>query len=97
MREATIWYTDAGGDNVITLSDEFYAEISAHPIPTNLDVVPVTCTNTGSHGSLRLAVLSLLYGEGPQSIPLLGRLGVAQQLGSVEYTRPRRFTAKLSE
>jgi len=45
LREATIWYArdssdpaqSSGFENVIVLSDEFYAEISAHPIPIDLE------------------------------------------------------------
>src|SRR5690242_18801301 len=49
LREATIWYNrDANQpplsdafENVIVLSDEFYEEITAHPIPTDLSAVRV--------------------------------------------------------
>lgn len=47
FREAQIWYSrdptqfpiDDQFQNVIVLSDEFYREISAHPIPTDLEAV----------------------------------------------------------
>jgi hypothetical protein len=47
LREATIWYArdtsgpaqSSGFENVIVLSDEFYKEIVAHPIPIDLDAV----------------------------------------------------------
>ena len=32
-----------------------------------------------------------------EAIPLFGPFGLAQQLGSVEYSRPRRFRAKLQQ
>jgi hypothetical protein len=32
-----------------------------------------------------------------EAIPLFGAFGLAQQLGSVEYSRPRRFRAKLQQ
>ena len=49
LREAQIWYQrdldqtvlSDEFENVIVLSDEFYAEITAHPIPTDLEVVKV--------------------------------------------------------
>jgi hypothetical protein len=49
LREARIWYgrdplEHQGGErfeNLIVLSDEFYSEILAHPIPTDMDAVKV--------------------------------------------------------
>jgi hypothetical protein len=49
LREAQIWYNrqpeqrvlGEAFENVIVLSDEFYQEIIAHPIPTDLDAVKV--------------------------------------------------------
>jgi len=49
LREAQIWYSrnvdqpvlSDEFENVIVLSDEFFQEISAHPIPTDLDAVRV--------------------------------------------------------
>ncbi len=47
MREAQIWYTRAPDqrvlsaefENVIVLSDEFYQELVAHPVPNDLAAV----------------------------------------------------------
>ena len=33
--------------------------------------------------------------KGPESIPIFGEFGLVSQLGSVEYSRPRRFRAEL--
>jgi hypothetical protein len=49
LREARIWYhrhADQSAlsedfENTVVLSDEFYSEIAAHPIPTDLEVVKV--------------------------------------------------------
>jgi hypothetical protein len=49
LREAQIWYTRQSQDkaawqdfeNVIVLSEEFYKEILAHPVPTDLEAVKV--------------------------------------------------------
>jgi hypothetical protein len=49
LREAQIWYSRDPGqypvsdqfENVIVLSDEFYREIVAHPIPADLEAVKV--------------------------------------------------------
>lgn len=91
MREATIWYADAGGDNMITLSDEFYAEISAHPIPTNLDVVRLLAPTPGAMDLYVWLSYRCFTAKGSQSIPLFGPNGLAHQLGCVEYSRPRKF------
>jgi hypothetical protein len=43
----------------------------------------------------------LCYGcfvsKGEESIPLFGKYGLANQLGSIEYSRPRRFRAMLDQ
>jgi Plasmid encoded RepA protein len=51
FREAHIWYSrdpeqyplSEQFENVIVLSDEFYREITAHPIPADLGAVKVLC------------------------------------------------------
>ena len=82
---------------MIVLSDEFYREISEHPIPTDLEAVRVL---SGSRAVLDLFMwLSYrCFSAGTEeSIPLFGSLGLAAQLGNVEYARPRRFREKLQE
>lgn len=80
------------GQNTITLSDEFFAEISGHPVPVDIEAIKV------------LAALSLLdlfmwlsyrcvVAKEPESIPLVGPFELTQQLGCVEYSRPSRFRA----
>jgi hypothetical protein len=47
--EARIWYNNGNGDrlfgepyeNVIVLSNEFFEEVTSHPIPTDLEAVKV--------------------------------------------------------
>jgi Plasmid encoded RepA protein len=84
-------------ENVIVLSDEFYQEVSSHPIPTDLEAVKVLA---GAPAMLDL-FLWLSYrcflAKTEEAIPLFGAFGLAQQLGSVEYSRPRRFRAKLGQ
>jgi Plasmid encoded RepA protein len=105
LREARIWYhcrpeqtaLSSEFENVIVLSDEFYEEITAHPIPTDLEAVKVLA---GAPAVLDL-FLWLSYrcflAKEEEAIPLFGPFGLAQQLGSVEYSRPRRFRAKLQQ
>jgi hypothetical protein len=81
--------------NVIVLGDEFYNEILAHPIPTDVDAVK----------ALVSAVLDLFMwlvyrcfvAKREERIPLFGHFGLTAQLGSIEYTRPRRFKAIIQQ
>jgi Plasmid encoded RepA protein len=105
LREAQIWYTrgPAGEaasrhfENIIVLSEEFYQEILSHPIPTDLEAVKVL---SGAPAVLDL-FMWLCYrcfvSKGEESIPLFGKYGLASQLGSIEYSRPRRFRAMLDQ
>ena len=105
LREARIWYSrDAGQsvlsedfENVTVLSDEFYREIASHPIPTDLEAVKLLA---GAPAVLDL-FMWLSYrchtAKGEESIPIFGPYGLVQQLGSVEYSRPRRFRVKLDQ
>jgi len=80
LREAQIWYNRGpdqrvlgeGFENVIVLSDEFYQEITAHPIPTDLEAVKVLASAP--------AVLDLfmLRGKGPRSNPNLRAVWIGE-------------------
>jgi hypothetical protein len=37
------------------------------------------------------------FAKGEESIPIFGEYGLAEQLGSVDYSRPRRFRAMLDQ
>ena len=105
LQEARIWYSRdpdqsvLSGDfeNVIVLSDEFYGEIDCHPIPTDLEAVKVLA---GAPAVLDL-FMWLSYrchsAQREERIPIFGSFGLAQQLGSIEYSRPRRFRVKLEQ
>lgn len=105
LQEAQIWYDRRRDqpllsddfENVIVLSDEFYREISDHPIPTDLNAVRVL---SGSPAVLDL-FMWLSYrcfsARDEERIPLSGGLGLAAQLGNAEYARPRKFREKLEE
>src|SRR2546425_1733847 len=105
LSEAQIWYnrspdqTVPSGhyENVVVLSEEFYREVLAHPIPTDLEAIKVL---SGAPAVLDL-FMWLCYrcfvAKGIESIPLFGKYGLANQLGSIEYSRPRRFRAMLDQ
>jgi hypothetical protein len=103
LTEAQIWYNrdptqevlSEGFENIIVLSDEFYQEVIAHPIPADIDAVKVF----GSAPAVLDLFMWLTYrcftAKSDERIPLFGDFGLTAQLGSVEYSRPRRFRAML--
>lgn len=105
LQEARIWYNrdaDQGAlsgefENVVGLSEEFYHEVISHPIPTDLEAIRVLA---GAPAVLDL-FMWLSYrchtAKNEECIPIFGPYGLIQQLGSAEYSRPRRFRLKLEE
>ena len=103
LSEAQIWYNrdpakeglTAGFENVIVLSDEFYKEVIAHPIPADIEAVKAF----GSAPAVLDLFMWLTYrcftAKSEERIPLFGDFGLTAQLGTVEYTRLRRFRAML--
>ena len=105
LREAQLWYArdpdqrflPGEFQNVVVLSDEFYAEVIAHPIPADLEAV--------KHFHAAPAVLDLFMWLGyrcfvarqEEHIPLFGELGLVNQLGTAEYSRERRFRQRLEK
>lgn len=91
------WAAPFGLENTVVLSDDFYNEITSHPIPTDLEAVKVLA---GAPAVLDL-FMWLSYrchiSKREERIPIFGPFGLAQQLGSVEYSRPRRFRVKLEQ
>jgi hypothetical protein len=105
LREAQIWYDraslqDSGAEhfeNVIVLSDEFYNEILAHPIPTDVDAVKVLAS------ARRFWICSCGWStvasspKREEQIPLFGDFGLTAQLSSVGCTRTRRFRSMVKQ
>jgi hypothetical protein len=105
LQEAQIWYDhqleqralSEHFENVIVLSDEFYREITSHPIPTDLEAVRVLAGSPAALDLFMWLSYRCFVARGREVIPLFGDRGLANQLGSVEYTRPRRFCQKLEQ
>ena len=105
LSEAQIWYNrdpdqevlSADFENVIVLSDEFYNEVIAHPIPADIEAAKAF----GSAPAVLDLFMWLTYrcftAKSEERIPLFGDFGLTAQLGSVEYSRPRRFRAMLEQ
>ena len=69
MSEAKIWYSrtpDRSTEfkNVIVLSDDFYQEVIAHPVPNDLEAVKVPGRLAGGSRPLYVAFVPLLQGQG---------------------------------
>ena len=102
LREAQIWYHRDGRateplENVVVLSEEFYAEALAHPIPADLDAVRVLASAPAALDLFLWLTYRCFVARGDELIPLFGEWGLTRQLGSVEYSRPRRFRAMLDQ
>jgi hypothetical protein len=105
LSEAQIWYNrdpdqevlSADFENVIVLSDEFYNEVIAHPIPADIEAAKAF----GSAPAVLDLFMWLTYrcftAKSEERIPLFGDFGLTAQLGSVEHSRPRRFRAMLEQ
>lgn len=105
MSEAQIWYSRHPDNrvlseefqNVIVLSEEFYQEITAHPIPNDLEAVKVLAASPAVLDLYMWLSFRCFKAKGEEVIPIFGEYGLASQLGSVEYSRPRRFRAMLEQ
>lgn len=101
LKEAEIWYSRSGatpsGQNAITLSDEFYSEISRHPIPADLEAIKLLAAAPALLDLFMWLTYRCFVATGPESIPLFGPFGLTRQLGCVDYSRPSRFRAMLEQ
>jgi len=105
LPEATIWYNrdenqpplPEAFENIIVLSDEFDQEITAHPIPTDLDAVRVLSSAPATLNLFMWLSYRCFSAKGEECVPIFGPRGLAAQLGNAEYARPRRFREKLEE
>jgi len=102
-----IWYNREGpvnsngdeSDNTIALSEAFHNEIDRHKIPIERRVV-AALANAPSILDLYVWLVwrSWSLEAGRQArVPLFGTTGLAQQLGSREYSRERDFRQKLAK
>ena len=105
LREAQIWYNrrheqpvlSEEFENVIVLSDEFFQEVTAHPIPTDLEAVRVLAASPAVLDLFMWLSYRCFLAKGEEAIPIFGKYGLAAQLGNVEYARPRKFREKLEQ
>jgi hypothetical protein len=104
MSEARIWYArDAAHDtlpgelqNEIALSDEFFGEILNHPIPTDMEAAKALSCSPAALDLFTWLSYRCFIARGRECVPLFGESGLMHQLGSSEYSRPRRFRERLA-
>jgi hypothetical protein len=103
MREARIWYSrdpqqetlPCALENEIVLSDEFFPEISTHSIPTDLEAAKALSSALAALDLFMWLSYRCFNAKGSERIPIFGDFGLAGQLGSAEYARPRKFRERL--
>lgn len=105
MQEAQIWYARDPNqrflpgefENVVVLSEEFYREVTSHPIPTDLEAVKVLSSSPAVLDLFMWLSYRCFTTKTRETIPLFGTFGLARQIGTVEYSRPRRFRQMMEQ
>lgn len=99
-----LWYLDdspglPGEDfqNVIELSEPFWQEIQAHPIPVDMRIVRALAHASGQLDFACWLIWRCHTAKAEQSIPLTGENGLQSQMGVMDYTRPRRFRQQIAK
>ena len=103
MREARIWYSrdpnqtvlPGGFENEIVLSDEFFREVIAHSIPTDLEAAKALSSSPAALDLFMWLSYRCFTAKGQERVPIFGDFGLANQLGSADYARPRKFRERL--
>ncbi len=103
MREARIWYSrdpnqallPGGFENEIVLSDEFFREVTTHSIPTDLEAAKALSSAPAALDLFMWLSYRCFTAKGLERVPIFGEFGLASQLGSVDYARPRKFRERL--
>ncbi|HXE11584.1 MAG TPA: replication protein RepA [Bryobacteraceae bacterium] len=105
MREARIWYSrnpdqemlPGGFENEVVLSDEFYREILDHPIPADLEAAKALSCSPAALDLFMWLSYRCFTAQGKERVSIFGDFGLANQLGSAEYARPRKFRERLDQ
>ena len=83
--------------NVVVLSDVFYRELADHPIPVERDVVAALAHAPGLLDFyIWITWKSWTVNGQPSRVPLFGKNGLINQLGTKQYSADRLFRHKLS-
>jgi hypothetical protein len=103
MREARIWYSrdpnqallPGGFENQIVLSDEFFTEVTSRSIPTDLEAAKALSSAPAALELFMWLSYRCFTAKGQERVPIFGNFGLAAQLGSTDYARPRKFRERL--
>jgi hypothetical protein len=83
--------------NIIRLSEPFWREIAAHPIPVDVRVIRELTDVPGCLDLYMWLCWRCFHAKRTETVPLFGDTGLACQLGVVEYTRDRNFRKRLRD
>ena len=81
--------------NTVVLSEAFWAEVRAHPIPVNRDIVRALANAPGALDFYMWLSWRTFGTTRPSRVPLFGEMGLSAQLGAGEYMRDRDFRRTL--
>lgn len=103
MSEARIWYSRNSEQetlpselqNEIVLSPEFFKEILDHPIPTDMEAAKALSCSPAALDLFTWLSYRCFVAKGQERVPLFGTTGLVSQLGSANYSRPRKFRERL--
>jgi hypothetical protein len=103
MSEARIWYSrnseqetlPSEFQNEIVLSPEFFKEILEHPIPTDMEAAKALSCSPAALDLFTWLSYRCFVAKGRERVPLFGEIGLVSQLGSADYSRPRKFRERL--
>jgi hypothetical protein len=87
----------AEGRTSLSLTDEFYREVTAHPIPTDLEAARALSCSPAALDLFTWLSYRCFFAKGEERVPLFGEFGLVRQLGVAEYNRPRKFRERLEE
>jgi hypothetical protein len=72
-------------------------EVVEHPIPTDLEASKALSASPAALDLFTWLSYRCFAAKGEERVPLFGEFGLANQLGCVEYSRPRRFRERLEQ
>jgi hypothetical protein len=105
MREATIWCSRDSrqgllpcvGENVVILTDEFFREVLAHPIPIDLESARALSCSPAVLDLFTWLSYRCFISKREERVPLFGEFGLSNQLGCGQYNRTRRFRERMEQ
>jgi hypothetical protein len=72
-------------------------EVSSHPVPTDLEAVKLLTASPGLLDLFMWLSYRCFLSKREEVIPIFGAYGVAAQIGTSDYSRPRRLRQRLEQ